>query len=434
MGIISKTVKVYPRGRSIAHYKEKGYDAKHNQELEVKVEDLSPCSTVLIRVECDYCGKEKEPIKYVDYNVQTKNGTQKCCCLDCVPLKREDVMLEKYGYKFAFQVPEIKEKIQTTNLERYGSISPTGNKEVREKQKETLIHNYGVDNPSLSKELQDRRRQTFVKKFGVENPLLNLEIQQKIKQTNLKRFGVENVFLNEEIQNKKNETLIEKYGTPYPLQNKECLDKMKQTNMERYGAEFIPQLEETKQKVKQTNLKNCGYENYMQSPEFFEKWFAKNGSNFVKTSRQQQYLCNLYKGILNYHFRCFALDIYLPEDKLDIEFDGSGHRMSISFGGITEEEFEQKELYRNVALKKEGYKQMRIVSLKDLLPSDAILLQMLQESRQYFLDYPEHSWIEFNISTSTMRHAEHKDGIAYDFGELRTIKDSDVHIEQNKVS
>ena len=34
-----------------------------------------------------------------------------------------------------------------------------------------------------------------------------------------------------------------------------------------------------------------------------------------------------------------SLAIYLPEDKLDIEFDGSGHRMSISLGSITEEEF-----------------------------------------------------------------------------------------------
>lgn len=48
MGIISKTVKVFPRGKSIAYYKEKGYDAKYNQELEVKVEDLSFCSTALV--------------------------------------------------------------------------------------------------------------------------------------------------------------------------------------------------------------------------------------------------------------------------------------------------------------------------------------------------------------------------------------------------
>ena len=116
MGIISETVKVYPRGKAIKHYKEKGYNAKYNQELEVKVEDLSECSTALVETICDYCGKLREPIKYVTYNSQTKNGTQKCCCLDCASLKRSEVIMEKYGYLNAMQVPEIKKKTQETNL------------------------------------------------------------------------------------------------------------------------------------------------------------------------------------------------------------------------------------------------------------------------------------------------------------------------------
>lgn len=427
MGITSKTVKVFPRGKSISHFKEKGYNAKYGQELEIKVEDLPMCSTALVETTCDYCGKIRQPIKYVDYNVQTKNGTQKCCCSDCIPLKREDIMFEKYGYKFAFQVPEIKKKIKKTNLKRYGSYSPTGNIEVHRKQKETLMKNYGVENPSLSKDIQEKRKQTFIDRFGVENPLLNQEIKEKATNTIIERYGVDNVSKNKDIQHKKEQTFIEHYGVSFPLQNKDVMDKMKMTNMERYGYEFIPQLEETKKKVKQTNLKNCGYEYYMQSPEFLEKWLAKNGSDFVKSSKQQKYLCNLYNGILNHPFKCFALDIYLPEEKLDIEFDGSGHRMSISLGSITEEEFNKKELYRNVAIKKEGYKQMRIISYKDKLPSDKKLLEMLDFTRKYFSDYPQHSWIEFNIDTSSLRSSEHKDGILYDFGKLRTIKDSELN-------
>lgn len=421
MGIISKTVKVIPHGKSVKHYREKGYDVKSGQELEVKIDDLMASSAALIIAECDYCGKQKEPTRYVDYNAQTKNGTEKCCCLDCAPLKREESFLKKYGYKNAMQIPEVQEKIQKTNLEKYGSISPAGNAEVRAKQKATLMKNYGVENPSLSKELQEKRKNIFLEKYGVENPLMVKEIKDKAQKTILERYGVENVFYNKEIRDKKDATLMERYGTLYPLQNEECLEKMHHTNMERYGVEHIPQLEETKQKVKQTNLKNCGYESYMQSPEFLEKWFAKNGSTFVKSSIQQQYLCNLYNGILNHPFKCFALDVFLPEDKLDIEFDGSGHKMSISIGSITEEEFEKKELYRNVAIKREGYKQMRIISSNDKFPSDRILLQMLDDTRQYFSQYPNHSWIEFNIDTFTIRNAEHKQGIPYDYGVLRKI-------------
>lgn len=424
MGLITKTVKVYPRGKAIKHYKEKGYDAKYNQELEVAVEDLSECSTALVETTCDYCGKLREPIKYVDYMVQTKNGTQKCCCLDCAPLKRSEVIMGKYGYPNATQVPEIKAKIQETNLKKYGSTSPSGNAEVRKKQRETLKQNYGVENPSLSKEIQEKRKQTFIERFGAENPLLNKEIRAKANQTIIERYGVENVSQNKDIQYKREQTFIEHYGVIAPLQNKQCLEKMIHTNMGRYGVPYIPQLEETKQKVKQTNLKKYGYESLMQSPEFFKKWFAKNGSDFVKSSKQQRYLCGLYNGVLNHPFKCFALDIFLPDDNLDVEFDGSGHRMSIALGNISEEDFEKKELYRNVAIKKQGYKQMRIISTKDLLPSDEILLQMLGEARNYFFQYPNHSWIEFNIDTSTVRNAEHKDGIYYNYKELHAIKEA----------
>ena len=165
----------------------------------------------------------------------------------------------------------------------------------------------------------------------------------------------------------------------------------------------------------------------MQSPEFFEKWFAKNGPNFVRSSKQQEYLCDLYGGILNYPFKCFALDILIPDENLNIEFDGSGHKMSITLGSTTEEDFEKKELYRNVAIKKAGYKQMRIISSTDKLPSDEILLRMLQETRDYFTLYPNHSWYEFNIDSSTFRNAENPIGSPYDFGALRTIKTNEQY-------
>ena len=421
MGLITKEVEVRPNGTMIQYYKDLGYDAKYLQPLTVKIEDLKKNSTALVETECDYCGKLRKPIKYVDYNAQTKYGTEKCCCLDCVKIKREEVMVRTYGYKSPFHSKEIQAMIQENNQKKYGSNSPTGDPEVRAKQKETLMKNYGVTNPSLSKEIQEKRKQTFMKRFGVESPLFLSSIREKAAQTNLERYGVENVFFSKEIQDKKNSILIEKYGTQYPLQNEKCLGKMKQTNLEKYGVECVLQSEEVREKCKITNLEKYGYENPMQSPEFFEKWFERNGSNFARTSKQQRYLCELYNGVLNHPFRCFALDVYLPEDNLDVEFDGSGHRMSISLGNVTEEEFENKELYRNVALKREGYKQMRIISTTDLLPKDETLLQMLTQAKEYFSTYPQHSWYEYNIDTSTVRNAEQKEGVFFDYGELRRI-------------
>lgn len=474
MGIITKTVKLYPRGTAIAYYKEKGYDAKYGQELEVKVEDLQLCSTALVDTICDYCGKPKEPQKCVTYNAQTKNGTEKCCCINCAPLKRNEVMLEKYDYEYAFQVPELKKKIQETNMQRYGSISPSGNSEVREKQKKTLMKHYGVENPSQSKEILDKMKQTFIEKYGVENPLLSPEIREKATQTILDRYGVDNVFLNKEIRNKRDTTLIERYGTLYSLQNEECFEKFKQTNLEKYGCEFHIQSEEIREKTKQTCLKKFGVENpilneeiknkirqtnlerygveyllslssfhehsravdmerygvhhHLQNPEILAKQketFYKN--NTCPTSKQQMYLHQLYGGELNYPLKMYNLDIYLSDERMNVEFDGSGHLMGVKRGNMTQEEFDRKEIIRNNTIKRENIKQMRIISSKDLLPSDQILLQMLSDTRNYFSQYPNHSWIQYNIDTSTVRNAEHKEGIPYDFGSLRTIKDSDIN-------
>ena len=65
---------------------------------------------------------------------------------------------------------------------------------------------------------------------------------------------------------------------------------------------------------------------------------------------------------------------------------------------------------------------MHIVSTTDKLPSDPVLFQMLENAKSYFSDYPEHSWIEYNIDTSTVHNAEHREGVFFDYGELRTIK------------
>lgn len=65
---------------------------------------------------------------------------------------------------------------------------------------------------------------------------------------------------------------------------------------------------------------------------------------------------------------------------------------------------------------------IRIISLTDKLPTEEILLQMLADAKQYFKDFPEHSWINFDIDNGIVRNAEHKEGVLYTFGQLRKIK------------
>ena len=471
--LLTKEVEVVPHGRSVKYYREKGYNVKSGVPLIVKVEDLSPCSTVLVETSCDYCGKLRQPVKFVNYNKQTKGGMLKCCCSECAPLKQAELMMEKYGYKSPLQVPEIKEKFIKTNQERYGANSPAGNKDVREKQKKTLLKKYGVDSPLLSQEIQNKIKQTNLQRYGVENPLLNDEIRAKAKQTVIDRYGVENVLFNDDIRAKRDVVLMEKFGTLYPLQNEECYEKLKQTNMKRYGVENVSQntdirrkIEETcldrygfrcslqndavKEKAIATNINKYGVESILMLPEFhkhsrevdMERYgvhhhlqnpdiLAKQKETFYKngtcpTSVQQIYICDLYNGDMNYSVEYYNADIYLSDDNLLIEYDGGGHDLCVKLGRLTADEFKRKEIIRSSVIKRAGYNQMRIISTKDLLPPDDILLQMLDDTRSYFKTYPNHSWIEYDIDNGNVRNAENKDGEPYDFGELRRISKGDV--------
>ena len=132
-------------------------------------------------------------------------------------------------------------------------------------------------------------------------------------------------------------------------------------------------------------------------------------------------MCDLYSGILNYPISYYNADIYLSNDNFVIEYDGGGHDLNVRLGHLTQNEFNQKEIIRDNIIKRNGYKQMKIISSTDKLPSDDVLLKMLSDTRQYFIDYPNHSWIEFNVDNSTVRNAENKNGISYEFGNLRRI-------------
>ena len=207
--------------------------------------------------------------------------------------------------------------------------------------------------------------------------------------------------------------------------------KIKQTFLKRYGVEHIAKLKDIKDKKVRTNIERYGVDNPNKSPEIREKIVQTLYANSSqKVSKQQRYINNLYQGILNYPIKHYNVDIYLPDNNLIIEYDGGFHLGNVITGRETKEEFDQKEIIRNNIIKREGYKVIRIISSKDKLPSDQILLQMLQDARQYFVTTP-HTWQTYDIDKSMLFNAENKNGTPYNFGELRTIKDSDINITED---
>lgn len=404
MGIISKTAFVKVAGKTFKHYKELGYKFDHiGDEIEVKVEDLTHGSEAEVEILCDMCQRTKMIVKYNTYNQAIKKSGSYVC-------RRCSV-----------------EKVAQNNMKKYGVSNTTQLESVRAKMKQTCVEKYGVDNYVKTNECKEKRKQTCLEKYGVEHSSQCQEVKDKFVETCLEKYGSKHPMQSQVVKDKTKSTVQSKYGVDSILQVPEVKAKIYDTNFVRYGFKYPIQSEEVQEKVRQTIKRNFGVEYAMQSSEVKEKAsqsFYKNSS--VRVSRQQLYLCDIYHGILNYPIKYYNVDICLLDDYMVVEYDGGGHWLGQKFNQFTKDEFERKEIIRHRVIKESGYKQMHIVSLQDKLPFDQILLQMLSDAKQYFSQYPNHSWIEYDIDNSIVRNAENKDGVPYDYGELRKIKDSDL--------
>ena len=424
MPILTREVEVIPMGKAIQHYKSKGYDAKHKQPLVVKVEDLSRGSDTKIEILCDMCNKNTMMVKYNSYNrVIEKTGSY--VCRECAYEKQRQNNLKKYGVPYVLQLKSMHEKAKQTKLEKYGVEYTSQLETTKEKVKQTNLQRYGVEYYSKTQEWADRVKETNLNRYGVDAYAKSEECQKKMKETSRNRYGVENYAQTHEYKERFHDTCIEKYGENY----REQFQQMALNSFyEKTGYANPSQMPEVKEKVKQTFLSKYGVDNPNKLSQVREKTSQTlylNSSQ--KASKQQRYICELYQGILNFPIEFYNVDIYLQNNNLVVEYDGGGHLLNVILGRETVKEFNQKEIIRNNILKRNGYNIMKIISSKDKLPQDIVLLQMLSCAKQYFLDYPQHSWIEFNIDTSMVRNTEHKNGVIYDFGKLRIIKDSDLN-------
>lgn len=269
-----------------------------------------------------------------------------------------------------------------------------------EKRKQTQIFNYG-EIYFKTDEFKEKRKISMKEKYGVEHYLQNENNFKKYQEVCAKKYG-EN-YINT-FRKKAKESFLNKTGYLNPMEDPEIKEKVRNTNLERYGVPYAMQLPEVREKANKT--------------------LCKNGTQ--KTSSQQLYIHSIYGGELNFPISCYSTDICFPKEKLIIEYDGGGHDLRVTLGILSQEEFDKKEIVRNNIIKREGYKQMRIISNKDYLPSDEILLQMLEYTKQYFSDYPNHSWIYWDIDNLKIINAENKDtnGVFFDYGELRKIQKS----------
>ena len=281
--------------------------------------------------------------------------------------KAKQTNLKKYGTEYAFQSELVKEKIKKTNLEKYGVDNPAKNKDIYNKVKNTNLEKYGFISSAMNSSVKEKAKNTLLEKYGTDNIMNVPEIRSKIDATNLERYGTTCVFKNPEIKAKIDATNLERYGNTCTLQNKEIRAKANKTLSEKYGKSWMKVFNDMQSKTKlDKTYAEILERNKIESVTFLEdrehfygkyslfykyKWQCKecgeifesafvNSSQFplcpkchpklINSSKMEKFLVDfikmIYKGEILENTRSIIppleLDIYIPELKLAIEFNG----------------------------------------------------------------------------------------------------------------
>ena len=263
--------------------------------------------------------------------------------------------------------------------------------------------NYGVEHTTQLKSTQEKMKETMMLNYGVEYPVHSLEIREKIAQTNVERYGFPVAFQSKEVQDKFKNTCLERYGVEHPMHLSHIQKKVKNTNFKRYGGSPM-----NNYKIKEKAMVNQRIA------------FYKNGS--APSSIAQRYICKILNGKLNYPFYTYSLDVAFPNKKVYIEWDGGGHDLDVRIGVTTPEEKRRKELKRWYNLNYNKWREIRIISLQDKVPSNEKIIEMFKMSMEYLKT--EHSWIRFDIDKGLVSCSNYEK--YYNFGELRKITEEDL--------
>lgn len=98
-----------------------------------------------------------------------------------------------------------------------------------------------------------------------------------------------------------------------------------------------------------------------------------------KISSPQSHIAKILNGELNYRLGKYFLDIFIADKNICIEYDGSGHDLSVLMGVKSKEEFKEEEQAREDFILNNGTKIIRLISKTDNLPKDDLLINIINK-------------------------------------------------------
>jgi hypothetical protein len=208
--------------------------------------------------------------------------------------------------------------------------------ELIQKRKDTLISKYGVDNISKIKSIGDKKRKTYKENY-IENETAKKRLLEQKKATCLKKYGCESPSQLEEVKNKITETCLKKYGSTHFLNSKER--EIKQLE-KRYSSFEKINLEFGELGYFIWKMPNSLYSdpiNFICPNGHYWKIYLHNWrkglrcslcSNKTGSSNAETEIADFLSKFIKIErnnktlIKPFELDIFIPEKKLAVEFNG----------------------------------------------------------------------------------------------------------------
>ena len=261
--------------------------------------------------------KTKEEVsKLLNITLHTLSNYFKCYGIkkseESIKEKRKQTCLDKYGTDNASKSPSVKEKIKQVNQERYGANAFTATKEGKEKILTTKEHRYGSSNYNNI----EKNRETKLLRYG--DPYFSN--REKYIETMNKCYGVDNSFQLKKTQtiNLENLILAKNYNSEflkYISDRDASIEFLKNKN---YSYFDLAKIFNARYYIIQNWVKRLNLEDYIDYKFKGKSHYEDEITNFIKKDLTINNVV-LNSKMLNGQ----EIDIYLPDYKLGIEFNGT---------------------------------------------------------------------------------------------------------------
>lgn len=232
---------------------------------------------------------------------------------------RDKLNLRRHGVKYPQASESALRKKEETNLSKYGVKSLLQNNFFKE---QSMLNKYGVTHALKDSDIMSKMMENNIKKYGSSYTVTTKEVQGKIKDTIIKRYGVDNVFKLHKFQEEAVATREAKYGVKYYAQRH--IQHIENINKEYWEENFYDKKLDAFDIIKCANYHNISLCTVSVKLKEFNitmrpKYSSINEFEIINYIKQLNVsVVHKDRKVIN----PLEIDVYIPEKKLGIEFDG----------------------------------------------------------------------------------------------------------------